>query len=121
MISEAIQVEVQKVITNTAFAIEGEEIEVPFCVHKEKQTPVRLKSGVSGYENSCELMIIDKLPDSVETLKTRVRTAIEAMEGITISGTAIESVDYLGDDPDFDMQSQMYYTIMNFNIETSNI
>jgi hypothetical protein len=50
-----------------------------------------------------------------------VKTALEAMEGTTVSGTQIESVEYLGDDPDFDTQSQMYYTIMNFNIETSNI
>lgn len=121
MLSAAIQSTLLGVITNTFFAIGDEEIQAPFCVHTERQAPVRLKSGIAGYEYDCEIAIVDDSPDDIETKKTSVRSALEALEGTTVQSTSIEVVEYLGDDPGFDQESKLYISILRFTIQTSNI
>ncbi len=121
MLSAALQTALVGIITNTFIAIGDEDIEAPFCVHSEKQTPVRLKSGVAGYEYECEIAVVDSTPDSIETYKASIRSALEGLEGTTSQGTAIEVVEYLGDDPGFDQESKLYISILRFLIQTSNI
>ena len=120
MISAAIQSTLTGIITNTYIAIGDEEILTPYCVHQERETPLKLKEGLIGYEYECEIAVIDDSPDSVETYKQSIITALEALAGTTVSGTNILMVDYLGDDPGFDQEDKMYTTIMRFLIETSN-
>jgi hypothetical protein len=121
MISAALQTTLMGIIPNTFIAIGDEEIAAPFCVHSERQSPVRLKRGVAGYEYECEIAVIDDSPDDVEAYKQSIRTAIEALEGTTASSTSIELVDYLGDDPGFDQESKLYINILRFIIQSSNI
>jgi hypothetical protein len=121
MLSAAIQSTLAGIITNTFFAMGDEDIQAPYCVHREIQHPQRLKSGMSGYEYDVEIAIIDTSPDNVETKKTSVRAALEALEGTMTEETAIEIVEYMGDDPDFDIESNLYTTILSFRIESSNI
>jgi len=121
MLSAAVQSTLVNIITNTFFAIGDEEIQTPWCVHSEIQTPERLKKGVVGYSYDVEIAIVDNSPDDIETLKNQVRTAIEALEGTTTQGTGIEIVEYLNDAPDFDQESKLYVNILRFVIQTSNI
>ena len=121
MLSAAIQSTLATIITNTFFAIGDEDIQAPFCVHSETQRPQRLKSVVAGYEYYVEIAVIDTTPDNVETKKTSVRSALEALEGTTTSNTSIESVEYISDDPGFDEESKLYMTVMTFIISTNNI
>ena len=121
MLSTALQSTLAGIITNTFFAIGDEKIAVPFCVHSERQNPVRLKSGVVGYEYEVEIAVIDDSPDDVESLKQQIITAIEALSGTTASSTTIEAAEYLGDDPGFDQESKLYISILRFIIQTSNI
>lgn len=121
MLSAAIQSTVAGVVTNTSFAIEDEEITVPFCVHRELQRPEREKKGITGYVYDVEIGIIDNTPEDVETKKGQIRAAIEALEDTTTEGTGIEIVEYIGDNPAFDEESRLYTTIMSFVITTNNI
>lgn len=121
MLSEAIQSTLQGVITNTSFAMEDEEILVPFCVHREVQRPDREKKGVAGYEYDVEILIIDNTPEAVASKKASIRTALEALEGTTVSSTSIELVDYKNDDPAYDEASRLHTTVLFFIITTSNI
>jgi hypothetical protein len=121
MLSAAVQSTLAGIITNTFFAIGDEEIQVPYCVHRELQRPERMKSGVSGYEYDVEIAVIDSSPDAVETSKQSIRTALEALEGTTKESTAIDFVEYLGDEPDHDEESNLYTNVLRFIITTSNI
>jgi len=120
MISTALQATLVALIPNTFLAMGDEEILTPYCVHKETGTPEYLKSGIAGYSYSCEVLIIDDLPEKVETLVQSVQAAILALEGTTVNDTTFESVILEGDDPDFDIESKMYINILTFTIETSN-
>lgn len=119
MISEAIQATVGAIITNTNVNIGDEKIVTPFCVHNETELPPSLlKEGVDGYNFNVEIMIIDTLPDLVNTNVVLVRAAIEALAGTTVNNTAFEMVNYEGDDPGFDTESRLYANIIRFTIET---
>jgi hypothetical protein len=120
MISAALQTTLAAIIPNTFIAIGDEEIQTPFCVHKERENPQSLKEGISGYEYACEIAIIDDTPDAVETYKQSIISALNALAGTTVSSTQIDMVDYQGDDPDFDIESKLYTTILSFLIETRN-
>ena len=120
MISAAIQSTLLGIIPNTFFAIGDEKIITPFCVHKESGTPINLKSGLVGYTYQCEVVIIDDLPEKVETLVMSVKAALEALAGTTVSTTIIDAVTFEGDDPDFDTEDKMYINILRFTFETSN-
>lgn len=120
MISTAIQSVLVGIIPNTYLAMGDENIVVPYCVHKERGTPQYLKAGISGYSYECEIVIIDDLPEAIETLSVSIKTALEALVGTTSSNTKIESVVFEGDEPDYDTESKLYLTVMRFTIETSN-
>jgi hypothetical protein len=120
MISSILQSTLSGIITNTFFAIGDQEIVVPFCVHKEQESPLRLKEGIIGYEYQCEVAIIDDTPDAIETYKESIIAAFEALIGTTVSGTRIDQVDYITDSPDFDTDSKLYTNILTFVIETRN-
>jgi hypothetical protein len=120
MISQAIQKAIQAVIPNTYFAMGDEEILTPYCVHKEAGTPQLCKEGLLGYSFSCEVVIIDDLPEKVETLARSVISALAALQGTTSKGTKIEAVTFDGDDPDYDAESKLYVTLLRFTIETNN-
>lgn len=120
MISEAIQETLEDIITNTYIAIGDEDIDLPFCVHTEREVPVRLKEGVVGYEYEAEIVIVDDSPDDVEDLKQSIISAIEALTGTTVESTSISSAEYLGDEPMFDQEAHEYATVLRFNIETNN-
>lgn len=120
MIGEKIQTALEAVIPNTYVAIADEGVETPFCIHSERQVPIRLKEGVIGYTYECEVMIIDDSPDNVETLKKSVISALEALEGSSDDDYKITSVDYTGDEPGFDKESKLFSTILLFNIDVFN-
>jgi hypothetical protein len=120
MISTAIQSAIVGIIPNTYLAMGDEQILTPYCVHKETATPEYLKEGIIGYSYLCEIAIIEKNPEALETLIQSVKNAIIALAGTTASSTKFDSVIWDSDDPDFDMESKMYTNIIRFTIETSN-
>jgi len=120
MISAAIQTAIAAIIPNTYTAMGDEEIITPYCVHKESGEPQYLKAGIVGYEYQCEVAIIDDTPDAVELLVQSVKNAILALAGTTSSSTAISSVTWLADDPDFDPDARMYISLLKFLIHTTN-
>ena len=97
-----------------------EEIVAPYCTHKETGDAQYLKSGLIGFIYRCEILVIDRTPESVESLGQQIMIAIEALGGTTTSGTKIDMVEFQGDEPDFDIESKLYLTILTFLIETSN-
>lgn len=121
MLSAALQSKLIAIVPNTFMLMGDEDVATPYCVHEERQRPVWLKKGVAGYEYDCEIALVADLPDVVETYKGQIRTALEAMEGTTVEGTAVELVEYLGDDPGFDVESKEYINISRYLIQTSNI
>lgn len=121
MISELIQTKLSSVIPNTFISVADEGTQTPFCIHNERQVPVRLKEGIIGYEHECEIIIIDDSPDSVENYKKLIIQAIESLEGQTDDDCRVESVNYTGDEPGFDKESKLYLNILLFQIETSNL
>jgi hypothetical protein len=120
MIGEAIQAVIVAIIPNTYPSIGDEGIEVPFCVHEEKDEPIYLKEGIAVYIWNCEVAIIHSTPDAAETLAMQVKTAIEALAGTTNHTTIIETVSYEGGDPGFDQGSREYLKILRFIIQTKN-
>ncbi len=120
MISAALQTTLAGIITNTFFAIGDEDIQVPFCVHREDETPMRLKEGIAGYAYDCEIAIVDDSPDDIDTYKGSIISALEALAGTTVESTVINTVSYEGDAPDFDQESKLYINILRFYIETDN-
>jgi len=120
MISAAIQTTLEGIITDTFIAIGDEDIQVPFCVHQERETPIRLKEGIAGYAYDCDVAIVDDSPDDVNTYKGSIISALEALAGTTVESTVINTVSYEGDDPDFDQESRLYTNILRFYIETAN-
>lgn len=119
MISEAIQATIVAIIPNTFAIVGDEEIITPYCVHTETELPpTLLKEGVINYNYSVEVLIIDDLPDNVNTKVNSVRTAIEALAGTTVNSTSFEQVNYEGDDPGFDQESRLYANNIRFTIET---
>jgi hypothetical protein len=120
MISTALQTTLAAIIPNTFLAMGDEAIITPYCVHKEVASPEYLKAGISGYSYACEILIIDDLPETVETLVQSVKSAVIALAGTTASSTTIASVIWEGDEPDYDIESKMYINILRFTIETSN-
>jgi hypothetical protein len=120
MISTAIQTTVANIITNTYMSMGDEGIITPYCVHKEVGTPEYLKAGITGYSYNCEIAIIDDTPDKVETLVQSVKNAIVALKGTTVSSTTFDSVIWESDEPDFDIDSNMYVNIITFTILTAN-
>jgi hypothetical protein len=120
MISTAIQSTIEVIIPNTFMAMGDEEIITPYCVHKEIGSAEYLKTGISGYSYSCQIAIIDKTPEGVETLVQSVKDAIIALAGTTKESTKLDSVTWDSDEPDFDVESKLYINIITFTIETSN-
>ena len=120
MISTALQTTLANIITNTYLAMGDEKIVTPYCVHKEVASVNYLKSGLADYTYSCEILIIDDLPEAVEALVQSVKNAVIALQGTTVSSTYFESVIWEGDEPDFDLESKMYFNILKFTIDTSN-
>jgi len=118
MVSDVIQSTLAAIISNTNFAMGDEQIETPYCVHKEYGEPEYVKAGICGYNYDCEILIVDDTADKVEALFQLVKTAMEALTGQTVSGTQIDLVVLESDDPDFDTESKMYYTILKFTVLT---
>jgi hypothetical protein len=120
MISTAVQSTLETIIANTCMVMGDEEIQCPYCVHKEEIAPVYLKEGVVGYSVNCEVVIIETTPEEVEILAVAVLSAMLALSGTTVESTTIDSVTHEGDSPDFDTDSKLYLNILRFTIETSN-
>jgi hypothetical protein len=120
MITAAIQGKLQAIIPNTFPIVGDEEIECPWCYHKETGTPIRLKEGLKGYTYDCEVAIIAALPDEVETYAAQIITGVESLAGTITSGTTINTVTFEGDEPDFDYEQKFYTNILRFIIETAN-
>jgi len=120
MISEALQTTLAGIIPNTFYVMGDEKIPAPYCVHREVSTPFRQKAGLSHYEWTVEIVIIDDSPDTLETYVNSIITAVEALAGTTVSGTIITSVYFEGNEPDFDTEDKLYTNILRFTIETSN-
>lgn len=120
MIGEAIQQAIVAIIPNTYPLIGDEKITLPLCVHEERDEPIYLKAGISGYVWSCEMAIIHNTPDEAETLAMQVKAVIEALGNTTSQGTNIESVIYDGGDSGFDQTTKEYLKTVRFTIETSN-
>jgi hypothetical protein len=120
MIGEAIQAALAVIIPNTFSSVADENTEAPFCVHTEKDTPEYLKEGISGYTWNCEIALINKTPDLVETNTMAIKTALESLQGTTSHGTVIETVSYEGSDQGFDESSRLYMKIIQFIINTKN-
>jgi hypothetical protein len=130
MIGEAIQAALVPVITNTFAEIMSEEAAAPYCLHTEKETPLKLKEGLCGYSYSVEVFVADSTTDSVKALSISIVTALEALEGTTYpdqedleqgeTATIIDEVIYEGDDPGFDPESRLHGNLLTFTIETLN-
>lgn len=121
MISEAIQDTLAKIIPNTYLVMGDEEIACPYCTHKEIGTPEYLKDKLIGYNYDCEVLIIDHVPESVESYSVQVIAAIEALTKTTTKSTYIDLAVYDGpDEPDFDIESKLYTNILKFTIKTQN-
>jgi len=120
MISEAIQEALEEVIPNTYQTIGDEEITLPYCIHEERDTVERVKDGIAFYTWRVEIAIIHSTPDAAESLATQVISALEALEGETSHGTDIETVEYVGSEPGFDMNTREYLKLLNFEINTKN-
>lgn len=119
MISEAIQTTVVAIVPNTYPIVGDEEIEAPYCVHTETElAPSLTKEGVLNYNYLVEVLIIDELPDSVNTKIALVKAALEALPGTTVNSTTFEQVNYEGDSPGFDPESRLYANNITFTIET---
>lgn len=120
MISQAIQTACVGVIPNTYFSMGDENIVAPYCVHRESGEPLYMKGVIAEYSWDVEIAIIDDDPADVESLGESIRTAINALEGTTSSGTNIQDVTYLGDSPEFDEEENLYVTLLRFTITTTN-
>lgn len=120
MIGEAIQKKLATVIPNAYNEVGDEGIKAPFCTHSEKETPLRNKAGISGYEYAVEILIANKTADLVKSQSVLIIAAIEALQGTTDEGTTIRGVTYEGDDAGFDRESRLYGNLITFTIETSN-
>lgn len=130
MIGEAIQAALAAIITNTFADVMNDDAAVPYCLHTEAETPVKLKEGLCGYTYNVEVFIVDQTPDLVKTLSVSVISALEALSGTSYpdeedleegeTATDIDEVIYEGDDPGFDPESRMHGNLLTFTIETLN-
>ena len=120
MISDAIQQTLSAIIPNTYMSMGDEKIITPYATHKETGVPNYGKSGIMSYTYQVEVLIIDDTPDKVEQLLQSCKNSLLALEGTTVAGTGIEMVIWESDDPDFDIESQMYISVSTFTIDTSN-
>lgn len=120
MISEAIQQTLAAIIPNTYMSMGDEEIITPYATHRETGVPNYGKAGILGYTYQVEVLIVDDTPDKVEQLLQSVKNALRELEGTTVCGTGIELVIWEDDEPDFDIESQMYTSVSTFTIDTSN-
>ena len=118
MISEAIQHIVEQIVPNTYFKVADEGITVPYAIHDEQETPIRNKEGLAGYSYSCQIAVVDNLPDKIKQYKSQIIEAMEGMTGQTICDTNISQVAYINDEIGFDPSDRQYLTILNFNIIT---
>lgn len=130
MIGEAIQSALVAIIPNTFAEVMNEESAAPYCLHTEKETPVKLKEGLCGYTYNVEVFIVDQTPDLVKALSVSAISALEALEGTSYplaedleegeTATTIDEVIYEGDDPGFDPESRLHGNLLTFTIETLN-
>lgn len=120
MIGEAIQAAIAAIIPNTFATVADEGVIAPFCIHTERDTPEYLKEGISGFMWDCEIAVVNKTPDLVETNAMQIKTALEALEGTTSNSTVIESVSFEGSDQGFDETSRLYMKVIQFIINTKN-
>lgn len=150
MIGAAIQSALEAVITNTYSEIAEQDMKIPFCVHSERESPVRYKDGTVDFQYEVEVFIVDETSDSVKALSNAAVTALEALTGTTYTttteapttteetttgsatttaatttaapagGITIDQVSYEGDEPGYDQQSKLYGNSLRFIIEVSN-
>jgi len=121
MISQAIQTKLVALIPRSYFSIGDEDIQAPYCVHRENCVGYsEHKAGSKEYTYEVEIAIIEDKPGELETLANSVRAAITALEGQTTNSTYIQDVTYMGDSPEYDDEEKLYVTVLRYSITTTN-
>ena len=119
MILEAIATQLKNANIK-AFPLVGEqEAELPFSVFSNIQTPINTKDGPLGYRNSLVVTAMTASVSQCVSISNSIRLAIMAITG-TINSTTIEDVMFIGGDPVFDEQLQIYRCDNEFLIGTKN-
>lgn len=119
MILDALHTTINPIVT--AYPLVGDiDAETPFSFFRAIPTPLRTKDGIIGFEYLVEVGIVDRDPDTVDTLTETVKTAVLAMTG-TIAGTEIEHVLFTDESGIYFLEpDQAYENDLEFKVSTKN-
>ena len=119
MILEALHTKINPIIN--AFPLVGDiEADVPFAVYNADVIPLWSKQGIIGYEYTVIINVIDTDLNRCISNSELINTAILALAGTTTNSTKIDSVQFQGENHDFNNVSMAYVNELKYTILTNN-
>lgn len=97
--------------------IAPQEVPTPFIVHIQSgNVPHGSKTSPSTWDDSTvDIFVVHDKMDTVEDIAESVRTALDRYSG-TVSGIEVNSIEYLNESPNYDMETGWYMKKLEFKI-----